>query len=120
MAVVVPEALADPVEVARVLGTDPDTDRVVLATLTASQYVAGRTGYALADVPLGASPYGPVRVVEAPAAVRQATVAAAIRFYKGPDVPFGLAGADLQSYVRSVMPEVDLALLGYRVDFGVG
>jgi hypothetical protein len=52
-----------------------------------------------------------------------ATLAAAVRIYKGADVPFGVAGMSDQgivAYVRQSMPEVALALTGQAVSWGVG
>jgi hypothetical protein len=116
-----PEARAasyvDPADVAAVLGSSPDDPRVFLATIAATHYVATR----IADDQVPDDPPAGTDVVVIPvsAAVRSATVAVAVRFYKAPEVPFGLAGTDLTAYVRSVMPEVELLLHGLRADFGI-
>ena len=65
--------------------------------------------------PAGADVVVPVR-----SSWRQATIAAAVRFYKSPDVPFGVAGGwDMATYVRMSIPDVDLLLLGQRERFGI-
>ena len=96
-------------ELARILGIPATDPRLLLALDTATAYVFLRTRID----PALTTP------ATAPPACRSATLAAAVRFYKGPDVPFGLAGSDLTSYVTRTMSEVDLALVGSRVDFGI-
>ena len=114
------KAYATPDDLVAVIGGPADTSRLAVALVTASEWVALRVGEALLNPDM--APVGPyvIESVSCPAQWRAATIAAAVRFYKGPDVPFGLAGTDLTAYVRSTMPEVDLALLGQRTDFGVG
>ena len=102
-------SFADPTEPARILGVAPSDPRLVLALETAERYVQLRTGIDPATVDPSTAPSGP----------HSATVAASVRFYKGPDVPFGLAGTDLTSYVSRTMSEVDLALVGHRLDWGI-
>lgn len=111
------DVLADPAAVARILGVTADDPRLLTALVVASGYVATRTGTTL----LVQGEWDGLTVTVLPTAgyVQQAVVSASIRMYKGPDVPFGLAGTDLVAYVRSTMPEVDLALFGHRTDFGV-
>lgn len=111
------DVLAPPASVAQVLGVVDNDPRLLTALVVASGYVATRVGTVLLLQPDwdGAT----VVVLPAPGHVQQAVVSASVRMYKGPDVPFGLAGTDLVAYVRSTMPEVDLALFGHRTDFGV-
>lgn len=50
------------------------------------------------------------------------TIGLAVRFYKGADVPFGIAGlsdAGLVAYVQRMYPEADLLLFGQRVMWGL-
>lgn len=56
-----------------------------------------------------------------PAARVSATVAAGVRFYKSPDVPFGVAGGigDLAVYVSRSIPEAEVILLGHREAWGI-
>jgi len=110
------DVLADPATVAKVLGVAESDPRLLMALVVASGYVARRVGFPLI---VSGEWDGTVTVVPSAGYVQQATVSASVRMYKGPDVPFGLAGTDLVAYVRSTMPEVDLALFGHRTDFGV-
>jgi len=110
------DVLADPAHVAQVLGVSAADPRLLTALVVASGYVAGRIG---APFVTQGEWDGTVVVVPSAGYVQQAVVSASVRMFKGPDVPFGLAGTDLVAYVRSTMPEVDLALFGHRTDFGV-
>jgi hypothetical protein len=93
-----------------------------LALLAASRHVLHTVGYLIdddVDVPVDPAP-----IVVVPVACRSswriATLDAAVRFYKGMEVPFGVAGGwDMATYVRMSIPDVDLALLGERVAFGI-
>jgi hypothetical protein len=93
-----------------------------LALLAASRHVLHALGYAI-DVDAEVPP-DPASIDVVPVACRSswriATLVAAVRFYKGMEVPFGVAGGwDMATYVRMSIPDVDLALLGERVRFGV-
>lgn len=59
---------------------------------------------------------------DAPAGVVAAAIVAAVRFYKSPDVPFGVAGGlgDLAVYVSRTIPEAEVLLLGHRSAWGIG
>ena len=92
-----------------------------LCLIAATRWVAHRIGAPVTDELLdpGAPSVG-VNTVPAKAAWAQATLEAAVRFYKGPDVPWGVAGGwDEAVYVRQNMPEVELILFGHRVAWGV-
>lgn len=105
-------------------GTEPPTgasDRVALALVLASRWVdrkVGRTDAADLDVPFEA-PWT-LDVVPRPAGQVMATLAAAVRFYGSPDVPYGvLSVGDVGLAVRSYIPEAEMHLLGQRRAFGV-
>ena len=58
----------------------------------------------------------------ATAALVMATIDLAVRIYRGPDVPFGVAGmsdGQMVAYVRSWVPEAELLLAGQRVSWGI-
>lgn len=95
-------------------------DRLDLAVLVASRWVDYRVGNDVVESDLTA-PYT-LTVVACPPAWKAATIAAAVRFLKSPDVPFGVAGMDgsgMTAYVRSSMPEVELLLFGHRMAWGM-
>lgn len=99
----------------------PTLDRRALVLILATRWVAYRIGAVVTDELLdpATTPLIPTPVACRPA-VRQATVAAAVRFDKSPDVPFGVAGGwDMATYVRMSMPDVDLMLYGQRRAFGI-
>jgi len=58
---------------------------------------------------------------ECPAYLKTATIAAAVRILKAPDVPWGAAGGlgDVAVYVKNRLPEVELMLLGRKQSWGV-
>jgi hypothetical protein len=95
--------------------------RRALSLLLATRWVAYRIGVPVTDDPPADVEVEPtVQLVAAPYAVRQATLAAAVRFYRSPDVPFGVAGGwDEAVYVRMSMPEVELLLFGQRQRWGI-
>lgn len=92
-----------------------------LALLLATRWVAYRIGIPVTDELLDpTAPAGGVTVVPARASWALATLTAAVRFYKSPDVPWGVAGGwDEAVYVRQSMPEVELQLLGQRELWGI-
>ena len=96
--------------------------RIAIALLAATRHVLHVMGYTIeTDF---AIPPDPAAITVTPMPVRsswrQATIAAAVRFYKSPEVPFGVAGGwDMATYVRMSIPDVDLLLLGQRERFGL-
>jgi hypothetical protein len=100
--------------------------RLNLALLVATRHVLHVLGYTIVGTDLYAeippSP-DPLEIVPVPVPVatwRTATIAAAVRFYKSPEVPFGVAGGwDMATYVRQSIPDVDMMLIGERVAFGI-
>ena len=107
----------------------PDDLRINTALVLASRWVDAYLGWS--NVMSPADEYDwtdpdlwdsdPLVVVECPTAVRQATIAAAVRFYKSPEVPWGVAGGlgDMAVYVKTSMPEVGLMLMGLRNTWGI-
>lgn len=92
-----------------------------LALIMATRWVAYRIGVPVTDDPLDPDvPSVGVDAIAAPASWTAATLAAAVRFYKSPDVPWGVAGGwDEAVYVRTAMPEVELILFGQRQRWGI-
>jgi hypothetical protein len=116
------EAYASMDELVGVLGASAggaNATRRAVSLLLATRWVAYRIGMPVTDDPIPVD-ISDVTAVEARPAIRQATVAAAIRFYKSPDVPWGVAGGwDEAVYVRQSMPEVELMLFGQRQRWGI-
>jgi hypothetical protein len=110
---------ASEAELNAILGREPSAhdERTVGALVAASRWVDYRIGVDFTDDPI-TSPVA-ITVVPSTAAIHAATLVAAVRFYKGPDVPFGVAGQDLTAYVRTGIPDAELALLGQRQSFGI-
>lgn len=98
-----------------------DTDhRAMLALAAGSRAVDARLGVTVTLTPEPA-PYV-LAVEDADPLVNQATLAAAVRFYRSTDVPFGAVGGmgDVAVYVRSRLPEVDLILAPLTTAGGAG
>jgi hypothetical protein len=92
-------------------------DRTVLALIAASRWVDYRIGLAFDDAPVTLPAV--LEVVPSTPGIHGATLVVAVRAYKGPDVPFGVAGEDLTAYVRSSIPDAELLLYGQRQRFGI-
>lgn len=104
------ELLVDAIGVGETAGVD---DRVRLALVQASRVWQRLEGEVIGDDPM-TSPFA-VTVVPASAEVISAVVKMAVRFYRDPDVPFGiLAAGDTGLAVRRVLPELGAYLLGRR------
>lgn len=96
-------------------------DRLTTVAILGSRYVDGITGQPVADE-AGAMPPYEVILVPCPPAWRLAALAAAVRFSKSPDLPFGAVGGlgDAAVYVRGTsIPEADLILTGHRTSWGI-
>jgi len=122
------DTFAAPEEMRAALGAvgDGNALRLNLALLVATRHVLHVLGYTIVGTDLDAEiPPSPDPLVIVPVAVpfatwRAATIAAAVRFYKSPEVPFGVAGGwDMATYVRQSIPDVDMMLIGERVAFGI-
>lgn len=101
-------------------------DRLHIALVMASRWVDRTIGRNAADaeVPIDATPVDvpvSIDVVPVDIGIRNATVVAAARFLRSPDIPFGAAGGlgDLAVYVKADIPEAEAHLLGLRTKWGV-
>lgn len=104
------ELLVDALGVGEATGLD---DRVRLALVQASRVWARLEGQPVADDPM-TSPYS-VTAVPASAEVVAAVVKMAVRFFRDPDVPFGImASGDVGIAVRRMFPELAPYLYGRR------
>ena len=119
------DSFAAPAELRPALGQltgEVNDRRVAVALLVATRHVLHVMGYAIDDDEVIPADPAALDVTTVPvrSSWRQATIAAAVRFYKSPDVPFGVAGGwDMATYVRMSIPDVDLLLLGQRERFGL-
>lgn len=116
------EAYASVAELDAIIGANPGlggAGRRALALIVGTRWVAYRVGMPVTDEPIPLDVQD-VIPVEAKAAWRIATIAAAVRFFRSPDVPFGVAGGwDEAVYVRQSMPEVELLLYGQKQRWGI-
>lgn len=116
---------ADRASLAKIVGqpTGQD-DRLDLALVMASRWVDRVIGGPEVDPPLNVPVEPPLTLTVEPvdAGMRQATLVAAARFLRSPDVPFGVAGGmgDLAVRIYADIPEAELHLLGLRQSWGVG
>lgn len=114
------DVYASRTELSAVLGgtiTGAD-DRLDLALLAASRWVEHRVGLDVTEADLVA-PYT-LTVVACPPSWKAATLAAAVRFFKAADAPWGVAGVgELAAYIKTSMPDVELLLMGQRQAFGI-
>lgn len=93
-------------------------DRLDMALIVASRWVEYRVGLDVTEADLSA-PYTLV-VVACHPAYKAATLAAAVRFFKAADAPWGVASlGDMSAYVKTSMPDVELLLMGQRQAFGL-
>ena len=93
------------------------TDRLGWTLIAASRWVDYRTVEDVTDDDVTA-PYT-LTVVATTAGRKAATLAAATRFYKAPDVPFGVFGSgEYAVTVKTSIPEAEVLLLGQRDTFG--
>jgi hypothetical protein len=96
-------------------------DRLATVAILGSRYVDLFTGTIVEDESGAVPPYT-LEVVPCPPAWRLAALAAAVRYSKSPDLPFGAVGGlgDAAVYVRGTsIPEVDLILAGHRLSWGI-
>lgn len=103
-------------------GTAKD-DELALALVAATRWVDVMTdGDATADDVWTGDAADIVVDTAATAAIVQLVIGLGVRIYKGPDVPFGIAGMSdngLVAYVRRVYPEAELLLVGQRSTWGL-
>lgn len=101
-------------------GTSTELDtRLDMTLIVATRWVMYRVG-----VDVGATddeleaPYTLAVVATTPAR-KAACLAAATRFWKAPEVPFGVMGmGDYGVSIKTSIPEAEVLLLGQRSDFG--
>ena len=93
-------------------------DRLDLALIAGSRWVDYYLGTAVTEEDVTA-PYT-LSVVACNVAEKAATLAAASRFYKSADVPFGVVGGlgDYAVRVQRSIPEAEAILFGLRTEFG--
>lgn len=99
--------------------SDAVNDRLDLALIAATRWVQYRVGtLETTDDDALEAPYT-LTVVAATPGQKAACLAAATRFYKAPDAPFGvLGGGEYAVIVRTAIPEAELLLFGQREAFG--
>jgi hypothetical protein len=98
-------------ELTQLLGAGTDPARAELACSAVSEWIDTRTGRRWDD------PFaGPV-----PARIHQLALNGAARFYHDPEAPYGViaASSDVPMYMRGLMTDADVLLLGLRSDFGL-
>jgi hypothetical protein len=104
--------------------TTAQDERLALALVGATAWVDHRLGTEpdTPDETWTGDPDDLAVVTDPDAAYVAATIAAAVRFYKSPEVPFGSAGGlgDMAVYVSRSIPEAEMILLGKRQSWGVG
>lgn len=103
--------------------SEGNAQRLILACIVATLWVAERVGAELA-VPVLAPPYTEERATVDPRWTA-ATIVAAGRFYRSPDIPFGVLGGlgDMAVNVKVSIPEAELVLFGARTGdlaWGIG
>lgn len=100
-------AYAEVADLEPYLGGALDAERAQRAIDAAGEHVDGVCGQTFAD---------PV-----PAAIEQATVQIAVRYYRDPEAPFGViqAATEGAAYTKNAIPDLDHLLLGHRVEWGI-
>ena len=94
-------------------------DRLDMTLIAATRWVMYRVGVDVADDDDDLEAPYTLTVVATTPARKAATLAAATRFWKAPEVPFGVAGfGEYGVSVKTSIPEADVLLLGQREDFG--
>lgn len=107
----------------QVVGARPDEEEMLDRVLAAGTlYVDFKVGNTVSDEDLISPGEDGLEVVDGcPAAYTQACLAAAVRFLRSPETPFGLTGiGEAGFYVKTSIPECDVILFGHRQSFGLG
>ena len=110
-------------QVQEVIGSaDGQDERVQRAVILASRWVDHKLGTMTQAEEVDYS--DPITLVHAarPVGVVSATIQAAVRFYRSPDLVLGVAGGlgDLAVRITSVtIPDAELMLLGHRTTWGI-
>lgn len=98
---------------------DATDNRLDMTLIAATRWVRYRVGDDVADDDDELEAPYTVTVVETTPAKKAATLAAATRFWKAPDVPFGVASfGEYAIGVKVSIPEADVLLFGQRTDWG--
>lgn len=96
---------------------DAQEPRLALALIAATRWVGYRVGVEVTDDELLA-PYT-IEAVECRPAWKAACLAAAVRFMKSADAPFGVTGVgEYGMSVKTSIPEAEVLLFGQREAFG--
>lgn len=116
------DVYASAAELTAIVGAGTATEsvaRVALALIAATRWVRFRVGDDVgADDDVLTAPYT-IAVIATTPARKAACLAAATRFFKAPDVPFGVMGTgDYGMSVKTTIPEAEVLLLGQRTAFG--
>lgn len=99
-------------------GAGGDTDRMDAALIAGTWWVQHRVGVETTDDEALEAPYD-LEVIAVRPSWKLACLAASIRFFNSPLVPFGVAGVgEYGMTVRTAIPEADAVLLGQRESFG--
>jgi hypothetical protein len=101
-------------------GANADLDtRLDWTLIAATLWVRYRVGDDVATDDADITTPGTLTVVATTAAKHAATLAAATRFWKSPEVPFGVMGmGDYGVTVKTSIPEAEALLVGQKSDFG--
>jgi hypothetical protein len=123
------DTFASPAELRPALGAvagEVNDRRLALALVTATRWVLHQLGYVpvALDTEAGLMPPDPEPIPVVPVAIypswRKACLIAAVRFYQGETVPYGVAGGwDMATYVRMSIPDADLVLIGQHLRYGI-
>lgn len=100
------------------LGSAVDT-RLDFTLIAATLWVRYRVGDDVGADDTDITTPGTLTVVATTAAKKAATLAAATRFWKAPEVPFGVMGmGEYGVTVKTSIPEAEVLLFGQKSDFG--
>lgn len=93
--------------------------RLDMTLIAATRWVRYRVGDDVADGDDDLTAPYDLDVIATTPAKKAATLAAATRFWKAPDVPFGVAfGGEYGISIKTSIPEADVLLFGQRTDWG--
>lgn len=104
-----------------VTGASGLDSKLDLALVVASRWVDEYTGTTYTQENIDQDGTLTLTLTDCPPSFKQATIVAAARFYKSPDVPFGIAGGlgDLAVRIKQSIPEAEVLLMGRRVSWGI-
>jgi hypothetical protein len=98
----------------------PET-RLDLALVIASRWVDNYLGIDFTQEDIDQDGTLTLTATDCPPAYKQAALAAASRFYKSTEIPYGVVGGlgDLAVRVKQSIPEAEVLLMGYRTEWGI-